>query len=356
MTHPRIAIIGSGIVGSALAYALAKRGAPVTVVDEGVAANRATGGSFAWINAHRPDDAHYFALRLHSMRLWRDLMAEIDGLPVRLSGALNWETPLDEIEEVARALNEGGNTARLVSTPRIRAMEPALAAPPEVAIDAPLEGVTNPDTIAQTLLAAAIGLGAETRDARVAGITTSNDRVTGLETTIGPLTAERVVVAAGRATSALLATVDVDLPMNTPLGLLVRTKPVPRLSQRIMTSAELHVWQMTDGRLILGEDFGGSEVGENRTATETRALDRARATFAGVPLEFDTSTVAGRPVPQDGYPAVGWVPGTDGLMAATMHSGVTLAPVMATHLSAMLLDDAQVDALEPYRVGRFAEA
>ncbi len=353
MTYPHTAIIGSGIIGAALAYALAKRDAPVTVVDEGIMENRATAGSFAWINAHRPEDAHYFALRLHSMRLWRELAAEDENLPVRLSGALNWEVPEDEIEELARALDDGGNTARLVSRARIRDMEPALAAPPEVAIDAPLEGVANPDTIAQALLAAAVRMGAQTLGAQVTGIATTNGRVTGLETDAGPVVAERVVIAAGRATPALLDAVDFTLPMKTPLGLLVRTKPVPRLSQRIMTSAELHVWQMTDGRLILGEDFGGSEVGDRRADTEARALDRARATFDGVPLEFETSTVAGRPVPEDDYPAVGWVPGTDGLMVATMHSGITLAPVMAAHLSTMLLDGAEVEALEPYQVARF---
>ena len=41
---PRTVVVGSGIIGSALAYALAKRGAPVTVVDEDVPANRATRG------------------------------------------------------------------------------------------------------------------------------------------------------------------------------------------------------------------------------------------------------------------------------------------------------------------------
>jgi glycine/D-amino acid oxidase-like deaminating enzyme len=356
MTHPHTAIVGAGIIGATLAHALAKRGAPVTVIDEGVMENRATAGSFAWINAHRPEDAHYFDLRLHSMRLWREMAAEDGDLPVRLSGALNWEVPEDEIEELARALDEGGNTARLVPRARIRDMEPALASPPEVAIDAPLEGVANPDAIAQALLAAAVRMGARILGARVTGIATVNGCVTGLETDAGPVDAERVVVAAGRATPALLGMVDFALPMKTPLGLLVRTKPVPRLSRRIMTNPDLHVWQMADGRLIMGEDFGGSEVGDRRADTEARALDRARATFAGVPLEFETSTVAGRPVPEDGYPAVGWVPGIDGLMAATMHSGITLAPVMAAHLSAMLLDDAAVGVLEPYRVGRFAAA
>ena len=354
-TSPRIAIIGSGIIGAALAYALAKRGASVTVVDEGVPANRATRGSFAWINAHRPEDTAYFALRLESMRLWQGLVEEIDGLPVRLGGALNWEGQ-ERIEAVAKALDEGGNTARLVSRARIREMEPALAAPPEVAIDAPLEGVADPDRIAEAFLIAAAALGAEMREGvGVTGISETNGRVTGLETTAGPVEAECVVVAVGRATPWILAGVGVALPMNAPLGLLVRTAPAPRLSQRIFTSDELHVWQMDDGRLILGEDFGGSPVASDaeRAETETRVLERARRAFGMDALSLEGSTVTARPVPEDGYPAVGRVPGIDGLMVATMHSGVTLAPVMARGLTAMVLDDAEAGVLARYGIERF---
>ena len=355
---PRTIIVGSGIVGAALALEIARRGGPVTVVDEGVPANRATHGSFAWINAHRPDDTGYFALRLESMRLWRDLAAQIEGLPVRLDGTLNWEGP-DRIEETARALDDGGNTARLVSRARIREMEPALADPPEVAIETPLEGRADPNRIAESLLAVAVRAGAEVRaPVRVRGLRVANGRAAGVESDEGPITAERVVVASGRATPDLLAPLGVALPMRTPPGLLVRTAPVPRLTRRVLTSDDLHVWQMDDGRLILGEDFGGSPVADDaqRRATEARVIERARAAFAGVSLEMDGSTVAHRPVPEDGYPAAGRVPGTEGLFVATMHSGVTLAPVMARHLAAMVLEDAEAGVLAPYAVERFAAA
>ena len=356
MTEPKIAIVGAGIIGSALAWQLASRGARVIVVDEGIAANRATNGSFAWINAHRPDDPHYFALRLHSMRLWREMAAQIEGLPLRIGGTLNWEAPPDEIEELARALTDGGNPARLLARDRIRLLEPHLAEPPEVAIDAPDEGMANPDTIAQAFLEAAVAKGAETlSDVQVRGIAHVSGRVTGLETEGGNIAADHVVIAAGAATSALLATVDQALPMDTPLGLLIRTNPVPEVSKRIMTSAKLHVWQMADGRLIIGDDFGGTPVGENRAVTEARVLEQAQGYFAGVgTLRIDASTVAGRPVPEDGYPCVGRVPKIDNLYVATMHSGITLAPVMAMHMAGLMLDGVEAEALAPYGIERFA--
>jgi glycine/D-amino acid oxidase-like deaminating enzyme len=45
-----VVVIGAGIVGASVAYHLARRGAPVTLIDRGTApATGVTGGSFAWI-------------------------------------------------------------------------------------------------------------------------------------------------------------------------------------------------------------------------------------------------------------------------------------------------------------------
>ena len=46
----RIAVIGAGIVGGAIAFNLARRGADVALVDAGEPGMGATSHSFAWIN------------------------------------------------------------------------------------------------------------------------------------------------------------------------------------------------------------------------------------------------------------------------------------------------------------------
>ena len=47
----KVTVVGAGIVGSAIAYSLARRGAAVTVIDKGRPGAGATSHSFAWINA-----------------------------------------------------------------------------------------------------------------------------------------------------------------------------------------------------------------------------------------------------------------------------------------------------------------
>ena len=47
----RVIVIGSGIIGAAIAWHLAKAGAAVTVIEAGDAGGLATRNSWAWINA-----------------------------------------------------------------------------------------------------------------------------------------------------------------------------------------------------------------------------------------------------------------------------------------------------------------
>ena len=83
----RIAIVGAGIIGAAIARACAADGHDVTIVDRvGVAAG-ATGHSFGWVNASFFADAAHFRLRNAGIEAWRRL-----GLPaLRWQGCLWWE-------------------------------------------------------------------------------------------------------------------------------------------------------------------------------------------------------------------------------------------------------------------------
>ena len=56
----RVAVIGSGIIGSSVAYECAKAGATVTVFDSGRLAGGTSAVSFAWTNATSKTPRSYF--------------------------------------------------------------------------------------------------------------------------------------------------------------------------------------------------------------------------------------------------------------------------------------------------------
>ena len=61
-------------------------------------------------------------------------------------------------------------------------------------------------------------------------------------------------------------------------------------------------------------------------------------------------------MPADGLPIVGAVPGATDLYVTVTHSGVTLAPILGEYVRREVLGGQRVDALSPYRPGRFTAA
>ncbi|MGH7880679.1 MAG: NAD(P)/FAD-dependent oxidoreductase, partial [Candidatus Binataceae bacterium] len=70
------------------------------------------------------------------------------------------------------------------------------------------------------------------------------------------------------------------------------------------------------------------------------------ATLSAIKLGF-------RPLPKDGFPVVGTVPGAADIYVATTHQGVSLAPIMGRFVTQELLTGSLVDMLAPYRPERF---
>ncbi len=63
-----------------------------------------------------------------------------------------------------------------------------------------------------------------------------------------------------------------------------------------------------------------------------------------------------RPIPADGLPCVGAVPGIPGYFEAVTHSGVTLAPLIARSLADEMLGEPGNPLLAPFRPDRFSLA
>ena len=132
------AVIGAGIIGSAIALELAGRGADVTLVDAG--GERASENSFGWINAswfNRPD---YFRLRHYSMGVWRRWERRVPGLAPRWTGCLLWELDGEALEAYLHDYGAMGYGLEMVGQEEIRRIEPGLADPPARAVLAAEEG------------------------------------------------------------------------------------------------------------------------------------------------------------------------------------------------------------------------
>lgn len=350
MTNPKVSVIGGGIVGSAIALWLSRRGASVTVIEAEKPGSGATSGSFAWINAHDASDSEYFGMRMRSIGAWRDLGKELPDLALNFSGCLDWELPVSEmIDQVANhaAL---GHELRVMGKGEIEDFMPPIAAP-DAAIWSVGDGAADPDRIAQQLLAAAGDAGADLVTNTVIGIGADGRKVVldGGEVVV----ADHCVLAAGLGSVDLMKALGIALPLDASPGLIVRTDPLPNLISPVLTTPEVHVWQLSDGHLLAGADYGGTFSTDGADEAVANILAALRALFPGASgIRIADTRVTNRPMPADGRPILGPVPGYDRLSIAVMHSGVTLAPIVAALISDRILDGNE-EGLAAYRLDRF---
>lgn len=358
-TPPHIIVVGAGIIGAAIAHRLARRGARVSVIEVLGPAAGASGASFGWINASFFLSEAHFRLRHAGMQAYRALEAEI-ATGISWQGAISWEEAGPAQEARAAALAGFGYRVESLAPRAFAALCPALAPPPQALLFAE-EGAVEPARLTRALLR-----GAEARGAQcwlgcpVTGFVQAEGRIAGVVCAAGQIAADHVILAAGRACAPLLAGLGIPLPMLERPGVLYRTQALPPLFRQVMIGpGGIEFRQDAAGR-ILAPAEARHQAGSAETlshlpgALADAALQRLQAQLPAIALRWERVMLGHRPVPADGLPVVGQV--AAGLSVAVMHSGVTLAALIADLLAAEVLEGAAAPLLAPFRPGRFAAA
>jgi glycine/D-amino acid oxidase-like deaminating enzyme len=347
-----VVVVGSGIVGASIAWHLTRDGAAVTVIADDIG-GVATPSSFAWINASWGNPEFYFHFRRRSMAEWKRLARELPALPLSWCGGICWDLPPDRLEAFAVEHASWGYGIEQLDRAAIAVREPYLKQPPDSALLVAEEGAVEPVAAARLLLADAEARGANFVNAAVDGFIRSGERISGVVTSAGIVDADHVVLAAGAGSVPLAASVGVALPLEAPPGLIVHSRPFEKRLNGLVMATDLHMRQTTDGRIIAGSDFGGTDPGADRHATAAALFAKLKESLTeSGRLSMEFFTVGYRPTPKDGFPIIGNC-GRKGLYIAVMHSGVTLAPLVGLLASNEILSDDADPSLAPFRLGRF---
>lgn len=351
-----VIVVGAGIIGAAIALALARSGARVRVVDAGLGG--ATGAAFGWINASFHLGPAHFALRQAGISAWHRLAAETP-VPVNFCGALCWEEQGTALTAQGQALEALGYPVQRVTRAQIAAMEPAVADPPEEALLFEGEGVAEPVETTRALLSDAARHGARMlRGLKVTALLRTGGRITGVRTAAGDLTGDHVVVAAGCAAPELLEPLGIALPMVPRPAVVVETLPVGARITRVLVAPQGEIRQLPGGGLVMPASAG--HQADDAESLPGDPLDIAAATLdrlsrlIGEPVTLAQAQVAWRPVPRDGLPVIGAA--AEGLHVAVMHSGITLAAIAAEIVDAEISGQPPREAVDlaPFRPDRFA--
>ena len=375
-----VVVVGAGIVGASIAYHLAKAGVRVTVIDKTGPASHASRGTFAWINATwAKQPRSYHTINQQSVSGWRELQAEL-SLPVRWGGSLEWFDSAERERKLVSQIAEQaawGEDARMVGAAELAAMEPLVdfGGASQVAFSGQAafsgnDGAVDPVVATNAVLAAATKMGAVVKaPCELTGVSLSAGRLTSVDTSLGRIKTDRLVLATGAAPNAAEKFADTNLPQRTTPGIIAITKPMPPILNSIIAAPGVHMHQRLDGSIVLGEQDGAPDTQAHAMRLEGRPNDyperwiaeehagrmlavaeQFAPTIAGA--EIDDVYIGWRPLPLDGHPVIGASPNRPDVYLAVMHSGVTLAPIVGQLAAHELVGGEAAPGLEEYRPGR----
>jgi glycine/D-amino acid oxidase-like deaminating enzyme len=359
-----VVVVGAGIVGCAVAVHLVDRGVRPVVVDPDRPRQGASAGSFASLSAFGKDPATYYELACAGMAGWSRWAERLGGVGLRRDGEVRWAADPQE----GRALAEGvararglGYPIRRVAEAELRRLLPAAApGPVAAACFAPNDGQVEPPLVLRACRAALEEAGARLLFGRSARVRVDYGGVL-VEVGDELLRPSTTVLAAGAEAVEVAAAVGLDVPTVASPGLLVETRPLPPLTDKVVylpgdPGPPVHLRQRQDGSVLVGERTQET-VAADPSEEHAHALLAQAARFfpalGGVPPQ--RRILAWRAMPADRLPIVGPVPWLDSLYLAVTHSGVTVAPALGRLVAQEVAAGEPDGLLAPFRPGRFAE-
>ena len=379
-----VAVIGGGIIGVTAALFLARRGKKVVVLEQNRLAQGTTGNSFAWINASsKAAYSDYHHLNAKGLAGYNELALEFGEAALGLDpcGKLSVVPTADHARHAAlreqwALLREHDYPAAWIKSSELANLEPSLNSDreyealftyTEMSLDAPRFVRFIADQVS--------ALGGEILEGTSALSLDMNDAggIRGLESTNGPITTQKVLLAAGPDSAEQLTQLTgfqgfaSRFPVQRSIGLLVTTPDMSphRLSRRVIyweEDPDLHVLPHYSGGLRMGADDTDGLVAENdgeemRREAGERLLQRARDRTIGFPddLSVDDCTigVGYRPMPEDRQSIADALPGAEGLFVVATHSGVTLAPILGRLMADFIDSGTRPETLSPFSLKRF---
>jgi len=347
-----VVVVGSGAVGTSVAYHLAKRGKRVTVVDRAGTGAGTSAATFALIWVHSKEPAHYMELSLRSARMFPPLVRELDAdVHLDQPGGLTLCLTEDDMAKghamVARQSVSRLYAGRVLDAAETHRLQPGLSPEVQGAIYSPEDGHIDSIRYVTALARAARRLGVEFRSyTEVTGIERKDGMVTGVLTELGRIAAPHVVNAAGPHAAAVAKMVGIELPVYPVRGQVLVTLPMPRTLRMPMSG----VRQNPTGHFFLG--FTREDAGYDASVTAAGIRNIVRSAVRRVPILKEARLLrafAGiRSMPLDGLPCLGPVPGVPGFYIAVSHSGITLSPLHGAVIADLICTGRTEIPIEPF--------
>jgi len=370
-----VLVIGGGVIGSSIAYHVARQGRKVLVVERNEVAQEPS-ASWASAGGVRPQglDPAEAALACAALARWPTLAEELEAdLQYRKGGHLLLAENDAEAEQlhifVQQQQGLGFADVTFVDRKAVLSLVPGVSEKVVAGSFSPASGHANPRLTTAAFANAAQRHGAIywTRTECLA-LQREGDRVVGAQTGRGFVQAEQIVLAAGAWSKELANSVGLQLPTKmTVLQVLLSTPAQPGVLVPVLSAVGrlLSIKQQASGEFVVGGGWPGdpSQDGRSYTLREESRAGNWEAACEVFPLLRTVRCADAWGGLQahnlDDLPFIGSVSGLEGLtLALGSLYGFVLAPAIGSSIADHLagLPTPELDQLSPDRIAHFDPA
>ncbi|MFG1921289.1 glycine oxidase ThiO [Cryptosporangium sp. NPDC048952] len=361
-----VSVVGGGVIGLSCAWALAREGARVTVIepDPGRGASLVGAGMLAPITEAHPTEPGLLAAGRAAVEAWPEFAAALAATGVdpgyRTTGTLVVGYSADDLvalDELASRLSTLGVDVERLTGSACRRAEPALAPGVRGGLSVPGDHSVDNRALLRALRAATDAAGVEFTPGAAPAPTPGS----AVRELVG-VGADLVVVAAGVWSAGLVPELGgLVRPVRGEIVRLTARRSTPVLTRTVRALVDgraVYLVPRETGELVVGATQ--DEVGFDRTVTAGgvhRLLTDARRVLPAIDEYALAETSSGlRPMSPDGAPLVGHV--ADDTIVATGHgrNGFLFAPLTATLVAQLATGNTATTFADTFAPSRFSVA
>ena len=358
-------VIGGGLVGSAIAYGLAREGLKPALIDEGDVAFRASRGNFGlvWVQSKGFGAPHYQRWTRLSSEEWPKLAVELKertgidvgherpgGVHLCLSDA-EFEERRARMEQTRAEAGNFGFEYKMLGPEELRQMLPGLGDAVVGASWTRYDGHANSLNLLHALHKGFVDRGGTYIPNRTVDYAAAQPSDFRLGSGAEEISAPRIVLAAGLGNAKLAPLFGLNAPVRPQRGQILVTERASRVFEMPTTT----VRQTVEGGIMIGDSMEDVGFDTSQRPDVMRAMaERAVRTFPWLAeLQVVRAWAALRVMPPDGTPIYDESERFPGAFTANCHSGVTLAGVHANAFAPMVAAGALAPEMAPFSARRF---
>lgn len=359
-----VIVIGGGLVGTAVAYGLARSGATVRLLDEGDNGFRASRGNFGlvWVQGKGYGFIPYARWTMQSAKMWSMLAESLlseTGVDVQLQQPGGFGFCLSEEEFAQRSERmqsirdalDGDYPFEMLDNAALKERLPEIGPGVTGASYTPMDGHVNPLKLFRALHAVC-----KRRDVTIHTQQTVQhiEHADGVFTAVGndaTFQAPKIVLAAGLGNNRLAPLVGLHAPVQPNRGQVLVSERI----QHFLDYPTINVRQTDEGTIQLGDSM--EEVGFDDLTTTDVLSAIARRGITSFPALEKINLVrawsALRVMTPDGFPIYQQSSTCPGAFVTTCHSGVTLAAAHAFRIAPWIAGGIAPDEIDVFAGDRF---